>query len=76
VPSYERACTAVEIGTKLFAVRPVRFWRSSCNRVDLLLVLVAIAAQVTTIIHVLEQKALWRACTALPMMRIFTLVHW
>ena len=34
-------------GTKIFAIRPARFWRSSCNRLDAILVVSAIIAQVS-----------------------------
>eukprot|EP01050_Picozoa_sp_SAG11_P008426 SAG11_NODE_742_length_7408_cov_21.226023_6_plen_746_part_00 len=67
---------AVEIGTKIFAIRPTRFWRSSCNRFDAILVIAAIVAQVTRIVTVIEHLAAWRAVTALPMLRVFSLVSW
>ena len=63
----------VEIGAKLFALRPTRFWRSATNRIDASLVTASIVAQIMTIILIFEDKSFWRCWASLPLLRVFIL---
>ena len=64
---------AVEIGAKMFALRPGRFFRSASNRIDFVLVVAAIVAQIMTVIIIFEHKSFWRCWASLPLLRLFIL---
>lgn len=60
----------VEMGAKMFALRPTRFFRSYTNRIDAGLVMASIVAVIMTIIHIFEAKSFWRCWASLPLLRV------
>ncbi len=60
-------------GAKMFALRPGRFFRSSSNKIDFVLVVAAIIAQIMTVILIFEHKSFWRCWASLPLLRLFIL---
>lgn len=57
----------------MFALRPGRFFRSSSNKIDFVLVVAAICAQIMTVIIIFEHKSFWRCWASLPLLRLFIL---
>lgn len=57
----------------MFALRPGRFFRSSSNKIDFVLVVAAIVAQIMTVIIIFEHKSFWRCWASLPLLRLFIL---
>lgn len=60
-------------GAKMFALRPGRFFRSSSNKIDFVLVVAAIIAQIMTVILIFEHKSFWRCWASVPLLRLFIL---
>ena len=63
----------VEIGAKMFALRPGRFFRSASNKIDFVLVVGAVLAQILTVVIIFEAKSFWRSWASLPLLRLFHL---